>query len=52
LLDIFNIHQGGLAIYGGVIAALTAAFIFAKKRKIGVLKLFDFTIPYLALGSQ
>jgi phosphatidylglycerol:prolipoprotein diacylglycerol transferase len=51
LLDIFNIHQGGLAIYGGVIAALIAAFVFAKKRKIGVLKLFDFTIPYLALGQ-
>jgi phosphatidylglycerol:prolipoprotein diacylglycerol transferase len=52
LLEIFNIHQGGLAIYGGVIAALIAVFIFAKKRKIGVLKLFDFAIPYLALGQS
>jgi phosphatidylglycerol:prolipoprotein diacylglycerol transferase len=51
LLSVFDIHQGGLAIYGGVIAALITAYRFAKKRKIGVLKLFDFTIPYLALGQ-
>lgn len=51
LLSIFDVHQGGLAIYGGVIAALITAFVFAKKREIGVLKLFDFTIPYLALGQ-
>ena len=52
LLSIFNIHQGGLAIYGGVIAAIITAFLFARKRKIGVLKLFDFIIPYLALGQS
>jgi phosphatidylglycerol:prolipoprotein diacylglycerol transferase len=52
LLSVFDIHQGGLAIYGGVIAALITAFLFARKRKIGVLKLFDFTIPYLALGQS
>ena len=51
LLGIFDIHQGGLAIYGGVIAALITGYVFAKKRKIGVLKLFDFTIPYLSLGQ-
>jgi len=52
LISVFDIHQGGLAIYGGVIAALIAASLFARKRKIGVLKLFDFTIPYLALGQS
>ena len=52
LLSVFDIHQGGLAIYGGVIAALITAFLFARKRKIGVLKLLDFTIPYLALGQS
>lgn len=52
LLAIFNIHQGGLAIYGGVIAALVVIFIYARKRKISVLELFDFMVPYLALGQS
>ncbi len=51
LLQIFNTRNGGLAIYGGIIAALIVAYIFARKRKIGVLKLFDFAIPYVALAQ-
>lgn len=34
LLDIFNFRQGGLAIYGGVIAAIITTFIFCKKKKL------------------
>lgn len=34
LLDIFNIRQGGLAIYGGVIAAIITTYLFCKKRKM------------------
>lgn len=30
LLNIFNLRQGGLAIYGGVIAAIITTFIFAR----------------------
>lgn len=52
LLEIFNTRHGGLAIYGGILSALIAAFIFARKRKIGIWKLFDFTIPYLALAQS
>lgn len=33
-LQIFNFRQGGLAIYGGVIAAIITTFIFCKKRKM------------------
>lgn len=33
LIDIFKIRQGGLAIYGGVIAAIITTFLFAKKGK-------------------
>ncbi|HHW48613.1 MAG TPA: prolipoprotein diacylglyceryl transferase [Clostridiaceae bacterium] len=50
-LDIFNTRKGGLAIYGAVIGAVVVAYIFAKKKKIGVLKLFDFGAPYLLLGQ-
>lgn len=33
-LQIFNFRQGGLAIYGGVIAAIITTYIFCKKRKM------------------
>lgn len=34
LLNIFNFRQGGLAIYGGVIAAIITTFVFCKKKKL------------------
>lgn len=50
-LQIFNTRRGGLAIYGGIIGALLVAWIFGKKKKISVLRLFDFYMPYFALGQ-
>ena len=41
LLSIFNIRQGGLAIYGGVIAAIITTFVFAKVRKLSFPLLCD-----------
>lgn len=41
LLSIFNIRQGGLAIYGGVIAAIITVCIFAKKRKMSAPLIVD-----------
>lgn len=41
LLSIFNIRQGGLAIYGGVIAAIITVYIFAKKRKMSAPLIMD-----------
>ena len=34
LKSIFNIRQGGLAIYGGVIAATITVFVYAKVKKM------------------
>ena len=34
LLEIFNLRQGGLAIYGGVIGGAIATFVFAKVKKL------------------
>lgn len=34
LLDIFKIWNGGLAIYGGIIGAIIAIYIFSKVKKI------------------
>jgi phosphatidylglycerol:prolipoprotein diacylglycerol transferase len=33
-IQIFNYRQGGLAIYGGVIAAIITTLLFCKKRKL------------------
>lgn len=41
LLDIFNIRNGGLAIYGGVIAAVITVFVFAKVKKLSFPLLLD-----------
>ncbi|MBQ7667803.1 MAG: prolipoprotein diacylglyceryl transferase [Clostridia bacterium] len=50
-LDIFKIWNGGLAIYGGIIAAVLTAFVYCKKLKINILDLLDACAPYLALGQ-
>lgn len=39
--QILNIRQGGLAIYGGVIAAVIVAIVFARKRKLVPLQILD-----------
>lgn len=41
LLSIFNIREGGLAIYGGVIAAVITVFIFGKIKKLSAPLLLD-----------
>lgn len=50
-LSIFNIRQGGLAIYGGVIAAILTCYIFTKIKKISFLKFLDICIPGLIVGQ-
>ncbi|PYG88430.1 phosphatidylglycerol:prolipoprotein diacylglycerol transferase [Ruminiclostridium sufflavum DSM 19573] len=51
LKEIFNTRNGGLAIYGGIIGAVITAYLVARYKKIPALKLFDFAIPYVALGQ-
>lgn len=41
LKSILNLRQGGLAIYGGVIAAIITVIVFAKIKKISATQLFD-----------
>lgn len=41
LLSIFNIRQGGLAIYGGVIAAVITVKVFAKMKHLSAPLLMD-----------
>ena len=51
ILSIFNIREGGLAIYGGVIGGLIAARISAKKHAIPVMSILDTVAPALVLGQ-
>lgn len=51
LLNVFNIRQGGLAIYGGVIAAFTTLFIYARLRKQNALRMADTGVVGLILGQ-
>ncbi len=39
--DIFNLRNGGLAIYGAVIAAFVVAIPVCKLRKVPILPMFD-----------
>lgn len=51
LLSIFNIREGGLAIYGGITGGLIAARITARKHKLSMLTLLDIVCPALVLGQ-
>ncbi len=51
LLSIFNIRNGGLAIYGGVIAAFLTLFIYAKVKKQNALLMGDTAMAGLILGQ-
>ena len=51
LLSVFNLREGGLAIYGGVIAGFATAFIYAKIRKLSFLQLVDTAVLGLIVGQ-
>ena len=51
LKDVFNIRLGGLAIHGGIIAALIVVIIFAKMKKISLGKYLDVAAPSIVLAQ-
>lgn len=51
LKSIINLRQGGLAIYGGVIAAIITVIIFAKIKKLSAALIFDTAGLGLVLGQ-
>lgn len=52
LKSIFNIRQGGLAIYGGVIAAIITVIVFAKVKKLSAPLIFDTAGLGLVIGQM
>ncbi len=52
LTDIFKIHEGGLAIYGGVIFALLSTWIYCRKKRKNILQFFDYGSAGLFVGQS
>lgn len=51
LLGIFRIRNGGLAIYGAVIAAFATLFIYCRIKKLNPFLMGDTAMPGLILGQ-
>ncbi len=52
LTDIFKIHEGGLAIYGGVLFALLSTWIYCRKKGKNILQFFDYGSAGLFVGQS
>ncbi|SHG95822.1 Prolipoprotein diacylglyceryl transferase [Anaerosphaera aminiphila DSM 21120] len=50
-LEIINIRNGGLAIYGGIIAGIIVGYFFSKWKKINFLTLADCAMPGVSLAQ-
>ncbi len=50
-LDIFNLREGGLAIYGGVIGAVIAVFVLARVKRLSPFQILD-TVTLAILNGQ
>lgn len=48
---IFYLRDGGIAIYGAIIAITIYFLIICKIKKVNFLDLADYLVPYLALGQ-
>ncbi len=51
LLGVFNLRQGGLAIYGAVIAAFLTLFVYSRLKKISPYQIGDCGVYGLVLGQ-
>ncbi len=49
--EVFNFRDGGLAIYGGLITGILTAIIICKIKKIDILNVLDYVIPFVALAQ-
>lgn len=51
LSQVFNIRDGGLAIYGGIISGVIISYIICRKKKIDIIDFLDYSCPYLVLSQ-
>jgi phosphatidylglycerol:prolipoprotein diacylglycerol transferase len=50
-LNIFKVREGGLAVYGGIIGATAAVFIYGRVKKRSIFKLLDVGALGLLIGQ-
>lgn len=50
-LDVFKIWEGGIAIYGAVIGAFVAGYIYCRIKKISFYKITDIAAPCFLIGQ-
>ncbi len=50
--EIFNLRSGGIAIYGAVIGAVAAAFVYCRIKKYETLRVFDIGAVGLITGQM
>ena len=51
LISVLFIWEGGLAIYGGLIAGAAVLLVFCQKRKLPIFLMFDIIVPGVALAQ-
>ena len=51
ILSVFNIRQGGLAIYGGIIGGLIAVIVMCKRKNLSFFQVADVVIPGVVIGQ-
>lgn len=51
LWKILNLREGGLAIYGGIIGAVLAVFVYTRIKHINFAEIADVAAPAIALGQ-
>ncbi|WP_297418352.1 prolipoprotein diacylglyceryl transferase [Clostridium sp.] len=51
IIEAFNIRNGGLAIHGGLIFALSTALIYTKIKKLSFIKFADVAAPSIILAQ-
>lgn len=51
LLSIFNLRQGGIAIYGAIIGAVTTVFVYSRVKKISFTLMLDTACIGLVAGQ-
>lgn len=52
IISVFKVWEGGLAIYGGIIAGIITILVFCKRRKLSPFLLCDIIVPGLALAQS
>lgn len=51
-LEIFNIHEGGIAIYGGIIGGLIGGILMARRKKIPLFSSLDIVAIGFLIGQS